>query len=110
MLLDKDRLGIPYRSGWMTEQPGQWMQRVLRDNIERNLFEVRAAICSNRLDTNLLGGGPAKPSPLPGLAREALCQKPPARAWDSSRTVWDGSKLSHACLRRSMLRTFRGTR
>ena len=53
MLLDKDRLGIPYRSGWMKEQP-LWMQKVLRDGKSVLVYygstgKVRAAIRSNRL-------------------------------------------------------------
>lgn len=49
MLLDKDRLGIPYLSGWTEQAP--WMQKLLLngDSVTDLLFEVRAAIRSNRL-------------------------------------------------------------
>ena len=58
MLLDKDRLGIPYLSGWTEQAP--WMQKLLLngDSVTDLLFEVRAAIRSNRLDTNLLESPP----------------------------------------------------
>ena len=63
--------------------------------------------CSNRLarrrhaGKSIAGGGPGAWGAVPYGT---------GTVWDGSRTVLDSSKLSYACLRRSMLRTFRGTR
>ena len=68
MLLDKDRRGIPYHSGW-TEEP-KWRKELRKKPSTEESYLVRQ-------------------------------KRIPARV---------ESKLSHACLRRTMLRTFRGAR
>ena len=68
MLLDKDRRGIPCRSGW-TEEP-KWRKELRKKPSTEESYLVRQ-------------------------------KRIPARV---------ESKLSHACLRRTMLRTFRGAR